>query len=251
MRPNMAKLPLEDMTREQFRNWLLPIVKHSLFVEREQLLVLLSADTDRVTLTEAFRGLFEGYYYDVASALDCYEECLLSILNSCDVYVSLKYRVAIVEGKREASPMGREVRRMGSFLPTDPVPRIKVSALPDDDFLEFLHTLVKSEFFAAQERVVKLLNTTWAGDTKPPKREAANAENSRLREVVYEFFVCHLELEQFLENYEYDPDEGLEINPEVTEALEQSIADHESGKVRGRPAQDVAKAFGITLKCTH
>ncbi|MCY4554548.1 MAG: hypothetical protein OXC79_12835 [Candidatus Poribacteria bacterium] len=38
--------------------------------------------------------------------------------------------------------------------------------------------------------------------------------------------MCHLEFEQFLEDYEYDPDEGLEIRPEVAEELEQSIADY-------------------------
>lgn len=251
MGPRMAKLPLKDMPHEQFRNWILPIVEHSLFVEREKLLVLLMTDTNTDTLTEAFRGLFEGYYYDIAPALDCCEDWLLSILDSCDIYVSLKYRIAGVESKRKASPLGREVRRMGSFLPTDSVPRIKVSTLSKDTFREFLHTLVKSEFFAAQERVVKLLNTTSAGDAKLAKHEATNAEDIRFREAVYEFFVCHLELEQFLEDYEYDPDKGLEVKPEVNEELEQSIADHASGKVRGRPLQDVAKAFGITLKCTH
>ena len=65
------------------------------------------------------------------------------------------------------------------------------------------------------------------------------------------FFVCHLELEQFLEDYAYDPDEGLEIRPEVAEELEQSITDHESGEIKGRPLQEVAKEFGVPLKCTH
>ena len=81
--------------------------------------------------------------------------------------------------------------------------------------------------------------------------ERKDAENVRLREAVYEFFMCHLELEQFLEDYEYDPDEGLEIRSEVAKELEQSIADHKSGEVKGRPLQEVAKAFGVRLKCIH
>ncbi len=251
MRPNIAKGPLKDMTPEQFRNWLLPIAKHALFVDREQLLALLMADTDRDTLTEAFRRFFEGYYYDVASELDYYEKHLLSILNSYDTYVSLKHRVAIIESERKATPMGREVRRMGAYLSTDSVPRIKVSELSDQVFREFLHTLVMSKFFEAHERVAKLLGITWTGTAKPLVHETTDAKDRHLREVFYEFFVCHLELEQFLENYEYDPDGELEVCSEVAEELEQSITDHESGKVKGRPLQEVAKEFGVTLKCTH
>ena len=248
---NMEKVSLKDMTHKQFRKWLLPIVEHTLFVDRERILKLLTVDTDRDTLTEAFREFFEDYYYDVAFALDRYEKCLLSVLDSCDTYASLKHRVVIVESKRKASPMGREVRRMGSYLPGDPVPRIKISELSNDDFREFLHTLVKSEFFEAHSQVVKMLSVEWVGGTKPLAREVTDIENRHLREAVYEFFVCHLELEQFLEDYEYDPDEGLEVRPEVAEELEQSITDHESGEIKGRPLQEVAKEFGVTLKCTH
>ena len=46
---------------------------------------------------------------------------------------------------------------------------------------------------------------------------------------------------------EYDPDEGLEIQPEVAEELEQSITDHKSGRVKGTPLQEVAKTFGVNL----
>lgn len=247
----MAKLPLTDMTPAQFRNWLLPIVEHSLFVDCEQLVAALMTDADRDTLAEAFRKVFEGYYYDVAFELDRHETRLLSIFNSCDTYISLKHRAAIVESKRRASPTGREVRRMGAFLRTDPVPLVKVSALSDHDFREFLHALVKSEFFAARERVVKLLSTSRVDAARPSGHEATGIEDMRLREAVYQFFVCHLELELFLEDYEYDPDEGLQIRPKVAEELEQSIADHESGKVKSRPLQEVAKEFGVTLKCTH
>ena len=240
MKLNKGKLPLKDMTHKQLREWLLPIVEHTLFLDRERLLELLTVDADRDTLTEAFRDFFEAYYYDIAFELDHYEKSLLSVLDACDTYVFLKHRVVTVESKRKASPMGREVRRMGSYLPDDPVPRIKISALSKDGFREFLYTLVRSEFFAAHDQVVKLLSVGWT-----------DTEDMPLREAVYEFFVCHLELEQFLEDYAYDPDEGLEIRPEVAEELEQSITDHETGEIKDRPLQEVAKEFGVPLKCTH
>ena len=41
-----------------------------------------------------------------------------------------------------------------------------------------------------------------------------------LRAEFCEFFVCYLELELFLEDYDYDPDEGLELRPEFIEKLE-------------------------------
>ena len=240
MKLNMEKVPLKDMTHEQFCKWLLPIVEHTLFVYRERILELLAVDVDRDILTEAFREFFEAYYYDVAFELDRYEKCLLSVLDSCDTYVSLKHRVVTVESKRKASPMGREVRRMGTYLSSDPGPRIKISALSNDVFREFLHTLVGSEFFAAHGQVVKLLSIGWTAAADIP-----------LREAVYEFFVCHLELEQFLEDYVYDPDEGLEICPEVAEDLEQSITHHETGEIKGRPLQEVAKEFGVPLEWTN
>ena len=251
MTQNMANLPLTDMTHGQFRDWIRSIVEHSLFADRERLLALLATKADRETLEEAFREFFEDYYYDMAFELDRHEACLLSIFNSCDTYPSLRCRVAIVEGKRKASPMGREVRRTGSFLPSDPVPEIKVSALSNRAFQSFLHMLVNYEFFAARDRIVKLMSREPTATSKLSLHEAADTEDMRLWETVYEFFVCHLELEQFLEDYEYDPDGGLEVHPEVAEELEQSIADHKSEGVKGRPLQEVAKEFGVTLKCTH
>lgn len=248
---SMEKVPVKNMTHEQFHEWLLPIVEHTLFVDRERILELLTVGADRDTLTEAFREFFEAYYYDVAFELDRCEKGILSILNSCDTYVSLKHRVVAVESKRKASDMGREVRRMGSYLRSDPVPWIKISALSHDVFHEFLHTLVKSKFFAAHQQILQLLSTGWVGVTKPSVHKGTGTADMPLREAVYEFFVCHLELEQFLEDYEYDPDERLEIRPKVAEKLEQSITDHESGKIKGRPLQEVAKEFGVTLKCTR
>ena len=62
MERNMAKLPFKGISDVQFLNGFLPIVEHSLFIDRERLLALLATDADRDTLTEGFRRCFEGYY---------------------------------------------------------------------------------------------------------------------------------------------------------------------------------------------
>ena len=82
------------------------------------------------------------------------------------------------------------------------------------------------------------------------KEPASRVNHRQLQSAFYEFFVCHLELEQFLESYHYDPDEGLEIRPMVAEEIEQNIADYEAGKVKGRSLEEVAKELGVELKCT-
>ena len=67
---------------------------------------------------------------------------------------------------------------------------------------------------------------------------------ARLRAEFCEFFVCYLELELFLENYDYDPDEGLELRPEFIEELER---EHEYIKSGGKmfTLEEVAEELGI------
>lgn len=213
MPSNKTKLLLTDMTLAQFRDWLRPIVNESLFADRDELVALLAQNADRETLAEGFRAFFEAYSYDLAFELDAHEAVVLSQLDTCDAFAPLKGRVASVEAERNSSQMGREARRVGMYGLGEPVPEIKVRALLDAEFREFLDTLVNWQLFAARGRVVKLLKA-------PP----SIVGHVRLQAAFYEFFVCHLELEQFLENYHYDPDEGLEIRPEVAEELDRSIA---------------------------
>ena len=97
-----------------------------------------------------------------------------------------------------------------------------------------MKTLVSSELFAARERVVKLM--------KEPKSPINHVQ---LLSMFYEFFVCHLEFEQVLEDFECDPDEKLEINQNVAEQLDRSIADYEAGKVKGRSLEEVARNSGL------
>ena len=213
-----TKLSLTDMTPAQFREWLRPIVNEALFADRDELVTLLAQNVDRETLTEGFRAVFEAYSYDLAFDLDEQEGPVLTALEAHEEFAHLKRRVAAVEAERKISQKGREARRVGMSVIGDPLPEIKVTALLDAEFREFLDTLVNWQLFAARERVVKLLK-------EPP----SIVEHVRLQTAFYEFFVCHLELEQFLENYDYDPDEGLELRPEVDAELDRSIAEVKAG----------------------
>ena len=212
------KLSITDMTPTQFREWLRPIINEALFEDRDKLVALLAQNVDRETLTEGFRAFFEAYSYDLAFDLDAQEAYVLTVLEAREEFAHLKQRVAAVESDRKMSQLGREARRVGMSALGDPVPEIKVRALLDAEFRGFLEKLVNWQLFAAQERMVKLLK-------EPP----SIVGHAQLHAVFYEFFVCHLELEQFLEDYDYDPDEGLELRPEVAAELERSIAEVEAG----------------------
>ena len=212
-----TKLSLTDMTPAQFREWLRPIVNEALFADRDELVTLLAQNVDRETLTEGFRAVFEAYSYDLAFDLDEQEGPVLTAVEAHEEFAHLRQRVATVESERKTSDIGRMARRLGG-IPDMPIPTIKVTALSDDEFRALMETLVNSELFAAQERVVKLM-----------KEPASVANHLQLQSAAYEFFVCHLELEQFLEIYEYDPDEGLELRPEVAEELERSVAEVKAG----------------------
>lgn len=49
----------------------------------------------------------------------------------------------------------------------------------------------------------------------------------------------------------YDPDEGLELRPEVAERLERSVAEHASGKVKAIPIEEVAKKLGLKMQMSY
>ena len=232
---NINTLPLTDMSPTQFRDWLRLLTNEPLFADRNKLLGLLSDNADRETLAEGFREFFETYSYELAFELDAQEMNILTVLEKSEAFAHLKRRVATVKARRKTSPIGRTARRLGGISNT-PGAAIKVRTLADDEFRMLIKTLVNSELFAARERIVKLMK-------EPP----SSTRHVQLQSAFYEFFVCHLELEQFLEDYEYDPDEELEIRPEVAEELERSITDYESGKVKGSSLEEIAKEFGVKL----
>ena len=231
---------ITEMTHAQLSTWLMPIVDRLLFESRERLVSLLAENTDRDALASEFREFYEGYC-GLAFELEAPEESLLSILRAADRFAPLQRRVAIVEAARKTSPVGRQARRMSDKpLLTDPQPEIKVSELSDDGFHALMETFANWGIFAARERIVKLQKVA---------PTAAAAE--QLKSEFLDFFVYYLELEQFLEDYDYDPDEGLELRPEVAERLEQSVAEVEAGTAELIPLEEVAKELGVKLKCTR
>ena len=228
------------MTQAQFSTWLMPIVDCPLFESRERLVALLAENADRDALETELQEFYEGYC-GLAFELEEPEESLLSILRASDIFTHLQKRVAAVEAVRKTSPAGRIARRMSDRpLITDPQPDIKVTALSDDEFRALMETLVNWELFAARAQVVKLQKMV-------PSVELT----AQLKSAFLEFFVCYVELEQFLEDYYYDPDEGLELRPEVAERLERSVAEVEAGTAELISLEEVAKELGVKLKCTR
>jgi len=225
---------ITKMTQAQFRAWLVTIVDCPFFESRERLVALLAENADRTALETELQEFYEGYC-GLAFALEEPEESLLALLRASDIFAPLQKRVAAVEAVRKTSPQGRIARRMTDRpLITDPQPEIQVSALSDDEFRALMETLTNSELFAARAQVAKRRKA-------PPSVE----QTAQLKLAFLEFFLCYLELEQFLEDYYYDPDEGLELRPEVADRLERSVAEHESGKVKAIPITEVAKKLGL------
>lgn len=229
---------IKDMTSEQFNNWLTSIVDGGIFASREKLVALLAKEAPHSELEDEFREFFNGYYV-LALELEEYEESILGIIKGSGAFAHLKHRVSAVEAQRKSSPLGREAWRMGLSLHDDPVPGIKVGELPSNEFRRLMQTLGNWQIFVSRERLVKLMET---------KESIEIAE--RLRAEFYEFFVCYLELELFLENYDYDPDDGLELRPEFVEELEREEEYIRSGG-KMYTLEEVAEELGIDLKCMN
>lgn len=231
MTPNITKI-----TSQQFHDWVLSIVNEDIFTSRERLSALLAKDAPHDELEEEFREFFNGYC-GLALDLEAYEDSVLKDISGNHAFSHLKHRVSTVKTQRKSSPLGREARRMGLSVQGDPVPQIKVTELSADEFQRLMHTLGNWQIFVSRERLVKLMET-----------EKSIEIEERLRAEFYEFFVCYLELELFLENYDYDPDEGLEVRPEFIEELKREDEYIKSGG-KMFTLEEVAKELGIKLKC--
>ena len=220
----------------QFSNWLAFIVNEEIFASREKLVTLLERESSYEVLEQEFREFFNGYYA-LALELEEHEESILRVIKETDALAYLKYRVSAVEAQRKSSPLGREARRMGMSIHGDPIPEIKVAALSPDEFRTLMHTLGNWRLFVLRERLVRLMET-----------DDSIEMVERLRAEFCEFFVCYLELELFLENYDYDPDEGLELRPEFIEELEREDEYIQSGG-KMFTLEEVAKELGVKLEC--
>ena len=220
----------------QFNSWLASIVNEEIFASRKRLVTLLTGGAPHEKLEEEFREFFEDYC-GLAFELEECEESVLEIIRQNEAYVHLKHRVSAVEAQRKISPLGREARRMGLSVHGDPLPEIKVTELPFNEFRVLMYTLGNWRLFVSQGRLVQLM-----------KMERTIEMKERLRAEFCEFFVCYLELELFLENYDYDPDEGLELRPEFIEELEREDEYIKSGG-KMFTLEEVAKELGVELKC--
>ena len=231
MTPNITKI-----MSQQFHDWVVSIVNEDIFTSRERLTVLLAKNSPHEALEQEFREFFNGYYA-LTLELEEHEESILRIIKATDALAHLNHRISVVEAQRKSSPLRREARRMGLSIQSDPVPQIRVTELSSDEFQRLMHTLGNWQIFVSREHLVKLMET---------EKSIEIAE--RLRVEFYEFFVCYLELELFLENYDYDPDEGLEVRPEFIEKLKREDEYIKSGG-KMFTLEEVAKNLGIKLKC--
>ena len=268
------------LTPFQFRDWVRSVVvDEAVFADRESLTAVLAsgkkcvcgarASTEPSSPEEPFRRFWDGYW-DFAFTLGLPEASLLALFELCDETARrlqlqtempvLTRRLKAIESQRKMSPIGRKVRQNGGDIAiNEPEPSIKVRDLSEAEFRAFVEKLVNWPLFSARERVVKVLNTMPPGCTTDtplstllsPEPVAFIAAEMPLLSAFFAFFVEHLALELFLEDYDYDSDEGLEFRAELLEEIEHNLAEKAAGRTQAIPLADVAKKFGVELSCTR
>jgi hypothetical protein len=198
---------ITEMSPLEFHRFLNTLVNAEIFKSRERLSALLAEDSSRETLETEFLE-FHGDYEDLGSRLETYTE---DPLNGLDPRTSLAKKLKrqrdYILANRKTTLKERIYRRMGVYLESDPKPNKKIAELPQDGYRQLLRSLVAQDIFAVCEQLAALL--------------AADASFKKLDVAFREFFVAYELLELALEDYHYDPDEGLEITPEFAEELDQ------------------------------
>ena len=222
---------ITEMNPVEFRELLHTLVNEELFKSRERLAVLLTKNSSQeVLLAEFFH--FHGDIEDMGFWFEAYEQ---DPLKGLDLHTplgkKLKRQREHILANRKTTLEERIHRRMGVYLKSDPMPEKKIIELSPDEFRELLHILITQDIFAARERLVALLEQ--------------NAPIKQLDAAFREFFVAYELLELALEDYYYDPDEGLEIRTEFAEELDQRIADYETGRTKPVPMEKIFKKLGI------
>ncbi len=228
---------ITEMNPTELRELLHTLVNEELFKSRERLAALLKKNSPQEALEAEFFH-FQGDYVDFAYWLEDYEEDPLKGLTpDTPLAKKLKRQREYILANRKTTLKERNFRRMGIYLNSDPMPEKKIAELPPDEYRTLLHSLVTEELFPVRERLVALL-----------KR---NPTDQALDLAFRELYVAYELLEVAFEDYHYDPDEELEFRPEVIERIDQSIAEIEAGTAKLIPLEEVAKEFGIKLKCTR
>ena len=222
---------ITEMTPVEFRELLHTLVNEELFKSRERLAALLAKNSSQEALEAEFFH-FHGDTEDLGFWFEDYTEDPLKGLDPhTPLAKKLKRQREYILANRKTTLEERIHRRMGVYLKSDPMPDKKIIALPPDEFRELLRVLVTQEIFVVRERLAALLEQ--------------NASIEQLDPAFREFFVAYELLELVLEDYYYDPDEGLEMQPEFAEELDRRIADYEAGKAKLIPMEKVFKKLGI------
>ncbi len=194
------------------------LVNDQIFEARERLIVLLNEPPsveNKQKLETEFREFYCGYE-SLAFFLETYEaDPLEGLASHTPIAKELKRQREYILANRKTTLEERMARRSGAYMISDSIPEKKISELPPDEYRQLLWRLVNLELFSVRERFLVLL------ERKVPLPE--------LDVAFREFFVAYELLELALEEYYYDPDDGLELRPEVLERLEQSVADIEAG----------------------
>ncbi len=225
---------LVDMSHNEFYELLQHLVHDDFFYARERLIKLLNvkpSSENKAKLETEFREFFCGYE-SIAFWLEEYEEDPIhGIEPHTPLYKKLKRQLDYIHANRKTTLEERMCRRMGGYLESDPMPDIKIAELPFKEYCELIRTLVTQEIFSVREKIMSLL-------AKKPSSQQLDA-------VFREFFVTYELFELALEDYDYDPDEELELKPDIDAEINQSIADYESGKIKSIPIEDVARKLGL------
>lgn len=228
---------ITGMNPTEFRELFHTLVNEELFKSRERLAVLLAKESPQEALEAEFFH-FHGDYIDFAYWLEDYEEDpLKGLIPDTPLAKKLKRQREYVLANRKTTLKERNFRRMGIYLNSDPMPEKKITELPSDEYRTLLRALVAEELFPVRERLVAFLKQ--------------NPSDQELDMAFRELYVAYELLEVAFEDYHYDPDEGLELRPEFVEELDQRIADHEAGTAETISLEEVAKEFGVKLKCTR
>ena len=222
---------ITEMNPVEFRELLHTLVNEELFKSRERLATLLAKNSSRAALEAEFFH-FHGDTEDLGFWFEEYEEDPLKGLDlHTPLAKKLKRQREYILANRKTTLEERIHRRMGVYLKSDPMPDKKIIELSATEFRELLRTLVTQDIFPARERLGALLEQ--------------NASTEQLDAAFREFFVAYELLELALEDYHYDPDEGLEMQPEFAEELDRRIEDYKAGRAKLIPMEKVFKKLGI------
>ena len=210
------------------------LINDQIFAARERLIGLLNeppSPENQEKLEAEFREFYCGYE-SLAFFLETYtEDPIEGLLLHTPLAKKLKRQREYILVNRKTTLEERMRRRAGLYKKGDLIPEKKVTELLPNEYRNLLRMLVGLELFSIRERFRPLLDQ--------------NAPLAELDIVFREFFVAYELLELVWEEYDYDPDEGLEMRPEFLEEFDRRITDYEAGKAKLIPMDEVFKKLGI------